>query len=111
MLIHTIHAALEDAKKAFNRVRVCIAAHIFFRAVIDALMICEVLTKFLVLPRFISHQGYGVGYVFGKLLPERLARNVIDVEGAAPVRHARQGKTPLPCGRGRDGSSYQAYGR
>ena len=82
MLIHAIHAALEDAEEAFNRVPVCIAAHIFLRAVIDALVIREVLTDLRVLSRFVSHQSGGIGYVFGKLLPKRHARNVIDVERA-----------------------------
>ena len=82
MLVHAIHAALEDAEKAFNRVRVRIAAHVLFRAMIDALVIREVLTDLRVLSRLIRHQGRGVRYVFGKLLPERPARNVIDVERA-----------------------------
>jgi len=82
MLIHAIHAALEDAEKAFNRVRMRRAAHVFFRAVIDALVIREVLTDLHILPRFVSHQGRGVGYVFGQLPSEGSARNIIDVEGA-----------------------------
>ena len=82
MLIHAIHAALEDAEEACNRVRMRVAAHVFLRTVVDALMIGEVLTNLCILPCFVSHQGREVGYVFGKLLPERAGCNVIDMEGA-----------------------------
>lgn len=82
MLIHAIHTALEDAEKAFNRVRMRIAANVFFGAVIDALVIREVLTDLGILSRLISHQGRGIGYVLGKLPSKRAGSNIIDVEGA-----------------------------
>lgn len=45
VLIDALHAALEDAVEAFNRVRVSGATHVFFRDVVDALVLGELLAQ------------------------------------------------------------------
>jgi len=53
MLIDALHAALEHAVIALDRVRMHVAAHVFFLAVVDAFMAGEVLAEVVILASFV----------------------------------------------------------
>jgi hypothetical protein len=55
VLIHALHAALEHAVVAFDRVRMHVAAHVFFFAVVDAFVAREVLAEVVILAGFVRH--------------------------------------------------------
>ena len=54
MLVNALHAALENAEIAFNRVGVDVTAHILAFAVGREIVICKLRTKLAILFRFIG---------------------------------------------------------
>ena len=82
VLKNTIHAAFEDAEKAFDRIGVGIAAHVFASRVIDRLMVKERLADFLILARIIGHQARALGDVLAKFGFQRVGGHIGHMERA-----------------------------
>lgn len=51
------HAALQDRKEPFRRVRVSVATNVFFFAVVDGFEARELATDVAVLASVVGHQG------------------------------------------------------
>lgn len=82
MLVDALKAALEDTVVAFQRVRIGIATHVLFDAVIDRLVACEALADFLVVARLVRHQGGLARYVRHNDGADCGEVRFVDVEGA-----------------------------
>ena len=63
VLVHALHAALENAEIALNRVAVDVATHILALTMAGEFMAGKVLVKFAVLPGFIGHHGGLLGNI------------------------------------------------
>lgn len=63
VLIHALHAALEDAVEAFDRVGVNFSATVFALTVSGKVMLCELFAKVAILTRFVGVNGCLAVYV------------------------------------------------
>ena len=81
MLINALYPALKDAEKAFNRVRVNLAAHIFISAVADKFVARKILVQVLVLARFVRHDRRFFGDIGANNRHKLGSAGTINMEG------------------------------
>src|SRR5580700_2593785 len=77
MLIDTIHAALEHAEEAFNRVRASFATDVFVLAVVNGHVFRKLLSNLAIHKGFVS----GEARFRGNVLPQRLLDTVERLAG------------------------------
>src|SRR5438067_12740648 len=80
MLIYALHAAFENRKIAFNRVRMHVIAHPFISFVIDAFMAFEVIGKRKISTGFVRHHGGFFGDVLNNDWNKGCCTNAINME-------------------------------
>ena len=81
MLVHALHAPLEDAEIAFNRVRMSLAAPIFALVVANDAVLCEFPSDQRVVGGFVSHHTGLARQVLTHHRSQRTGTHVLDMEG------------------------------
>src|SRR6185312_17572361 len=82
VLIHTLHAALEDRKVAFDRIGVHVAAHVFVVRVGDGFMGREFFADAHVEAAFVSMQARFAGDIVSHDLVDAFAVGISGIERA-----------------------------
>ncbi len=91
VLVHALHAALEDREIAFDRVRVDFTATVFARRVMHRAMIGEVHADFLILASLVRHNAGLARHVFEDHRPNGRDLGVFHHERAGLSLSANEG--------------------
>ena len=86
VLVHALHAALEDAEIALDGVGVGLATDVFLLLMGDGLVVGELLADAAVEPSFVRHQARLAGDVLADELLDGVALKVVHDDGAGAAR-------------------------